>query len=159
MNTKRFATLALVLCAMMVQALVPVHATAQGSEHLSIYVFESHQNIKGADGNPHDAVVPANLVLKVGVPVTLTVTNYDNSPHTITASGLHLDVIIQPGVERADKSVSPVVTTVTFTPTRKGNYRWYCKLPCDARHGYWAMGPGYGGPAKEGSMAGEFVVI
>jgi hypothetical protein len=48
---------------------------------------------------------------------------------------------------------------VFVTPAKKGIYRWFCSLPCDMPQGMWAMGRGYGGPSKEGFMAGNIVVI
>lgn len=155
----RLGTVALALAAFILPALIPTHARAATPLKITMYVFGGSQKIVGPDGNPHDTTVPASVVLKAGEPVELTVINYDEGPHTITAPDMNLDLVVKPGIEHADKTVTPVSTTFTFTPSKKGNFRWYCKLPCDAGHGYWAMSQGFGGPDKEGYMAGEFVVI
>jgi len=133
-------------------------ANAAAGQSMTIYIFGGSQKIMGPDGKPHDTVVPANFVVKAGTPVTVTVINYDEGPHSITAPDLKLDATIKGGHEVGTK-VEPVSTTFTFTPTKKGNFRWYCKLPCDAKHNYWAMSQGFGGPGQEGYMAGEIVVL
>ena len=56
-------------------------------------------------------------------------------------------------------TVRPVTTTATFTPAKKGVYRWFCSLPCYKRQAMWAMSRGYSGPSQEGFMAGSIVVI
>ncbi len=145
--------------ALLAPLFVPIRAAAQAPAHLEMYVFGGSQHIHGPDGQAHDTMAPSSVVLKAGIPVTVTVENYTSDPHTVTAPGLHVDVIINPGTLRKDHTVAPVTTTFTFTPKQRGNFRWYCKVPCDGAHGYWAMGPGYGGPGKEGFMAGEFIVI
>lgn len=161
----RLGVAAIAAAALTVPALVPAHAgaqtttVAQQTQHVTMYIFGGKQKLMGPDGNPHDTTVPVNFVVKAGVPVVVTVVNYDEGPHTITAPDLKLDAVIKGGHELKDGTVEPVATTFSFTPTKKGNFRWYCKLPCDAGHGYWAMTTGYAGPDKEGFMAGEIVVI
>ncbi|MBV8367899.1 MAG: cupredoxin domain-containing protein [Candidatus Eremiobacteraeota bacterium] len=132
---------------------------AAAGDKLEMYVFRGTQGIKGPDGKPHDTVVPANFVVHAGVPMTVTAVNYDEGAHTITCPELNLDATIKGGHENADQTVTPVTSTFTFTAAKKGTYRWYCKLPCDAGHGYWAMGAGFGGPGKEGFMSGDIIVL
>lgn len=127
-------------------------------QQITLYVFRGAQKILGPDGKGHDAFVPASIVVHLDRPVTVTVINYDEHGHSVTAPGLGLDAIIKPGHEVGEK-VTPVRTTFTFTPNKLGTFRWYCKIPCDAGGKYWAMGQGYGGPGKEGFMAGHIVVI
>jgi plastocyanin len=136
---------------------VPKPAAAD-SQALTIYVFGGSEGIMGPDGKPHDTVVPSSFVVKAGQPVSVTVINYDESPHSITSSALGIDLQVKPGKE-VGKTVQPVTSTFTFTAQKPGVYRWYCVIPCDKGHGMWAMGDGYGGPGKEGFMAGNIVVV
>ena len=86
---------------------------------------------KGSDGNWHDAFLPANLSVKAGATVHVTVYNYDDMPHTFTAPDLGTNANIAGGSE--DK---PSKTTFTFTaPDKAGKYEWLCAAPCDP----WAM--------------------
>ncbi|HET9104668.1 MAG TPA: cupredoxin domain-containing protein [Solirubrobacteraceae bacterium] len=86
---------------------------------------------KGPDGTWHDAATPAIYSVKAGAKVTLTLVNYDTSPHSFTAPGLGVDQIVPSG-----SPGSPAKMDVTFTaPTKPGRYSWYCKVPCDP----WAM--------------------
>ena len=136
---------------------IPKVAAAAG-QTLEATMYGSHLGIKGPDGKPHDVMIPTNFVVKAGVPFTMTVTNYDEGPHTITAPEMGLNAQIKPGNEVSKDNIVPVKTTFTFTAQKKGVYRWYCALPCDEGHGAWDMQTGYGGPDKEGFMAGYFVV-
>ena len=85
---------------------------------------------KGTDGKWHDALLPANFSALAGVPVKVTVFNYDDMPHSFTSPSLHLNAII-PGA----KGSAPGTVTFTFTPKAAGNYLWWCAKPCDP----WAM--------------------
>jgi plastocyanin len=153
----------------------PAQASAvhTAPQQVVIDVFRGHINgktgVPGPDKKGHDTFVPSTIAVKVGVPVKVTVVNYDEGAHSIVAPGLGLNVTIKPGIEPKDVSesakeeigegVKPVATTFSFTPKKAGVYRWYCALPCDAGQGYWAMGMGYSGPGKEGAMAGFIVVL
>lgn len=131
---------------------------ASAAQQLSATMYGSKLGIKGPDGQPHDIMIPANFVVKAGVPVMLTVENYDEGPHSITAPDLGLNLIINAGKEQPDKSVLPVRTTFHFTPTKKGVFRWYCALPCDEKHGAWDMKLSAAGPGQDNFMAGYIVV-
>jgi plastocyanin len=135
----------------------PARAFAAGQE-VTLYVFRGVQGIKGPDGKGHDAFVPSSFVVKAGAPVHLTIINYDEGAHTITSKELGLNIIIKGGKE-VGNTVEPVTTTASFTPSKRGTYRWYCALACDAGGGGWAMEQGYAGPSKEGYMAGFIVVL
>jgi plastocyanin len=140
-----------------------------------MYVFRGHINgkpgVPGSDAKGHDTLVPSTFAVKVGVPVRVTVVNYDEGAHSIVAPALGLDVTIKPGTESAEakkqesasedigEGVKPVATTFTFTPAKAGVFRWFCALPCDAGQHGWAMQMGYSGPDKEGAMAGFIVVL
>jgi hypothetical protein len=111
---------------------------------------------KGPDGRTHDTTYGANFKVHKGQHVVVTVYNFDEGPHTITAKGLGLNVTI-PGATNELKGI-PSKTVFSFTAKKVGNFRWYCTIPCDRHGGYWAMGRGKGGPGKEGFMAGSISV-
>lgn len=144
---------------------------ASAVQQLTIYVFRSRQAIPGApDGKNHDTVVPATFAVKVGTPVEVTVINYDEMPHTITAPSLGLNATTIPGTafttapqgagatELLNK-VTPGVTHFTFTVKTAGIYRWQCALPCDDYAGNWAMSTSATGPGQVGFMAGYIVGV
>jgi uncharacterized cupredoxin-like copper-binding protein len=126
----------------------------------------------GSDGNKHDALVPrADLTVKAGQTVRLTISNYDDMPHSFTSPGLAQGAAIPPGMQQMqgtaqDLKVMPMAgmgvnkdipgavnghpakVTFTFTaPSKPGTYLWYCRLPCDP----WAM-------AHDGYMRGHVTV-
>jgi plastocyanin len=138
-------------------ALAPKIASASGQQ-LEATMYGSKLGIKAPDGKPHDILIPTNFVIKAGVPVTLTVVNYDEGPHSITAPDIDLNLIMKGGKEQKDGSVIPVTTTFNFTVNKKGVFRWYCALPCDEKHGSWDMTPSSAGPGQDGFMAGYIVV-
>lgn len=127
-------------------------------QEITVYVFRGAQGIQGPDGKGHDAFVPSSFAVKAGAPVHLTVINYDEGAHTITSDALGLNILIKPGKE-VGKTVQPVTTEASFTPSKKGTFRWYCATDCDGGGGGWAMKQGYAGKAKEGYMAGFIVVL
>ncbi|TAM85781.1 hypothetical protein EPN42_14440 [bacterium] len=131
---------------------------AAPGRQLDAVMYGSSLGIKGPDGKPHDIMIPSNFVVKAGTPVTLSVVNYDEGPHTMTAPELGLNATIKAGNEVSPGKIDPVTTTFTFTPAKKGVYRWFCALPCDEKHGAWDMQQGYGGADKENFMAGFIVV-
>ena len=136
----------------------PVGRASAADQSLTLYVFRGAQGILGPDGKGHDAIVPSSFVVKVGIPAHLTIINYDEGAHTITCKDLGLDIQIKPGKE-VGNTVQPVTTMASFTPSKKGTFRWYCALACDAGGHGWAMEQGYAGPDKEGYMAGFIVVM
>jgi plastocyanin len=128
-------------------------------EHITVYVLRGEMAPKGPDGHGHDMIAPANFVVKAGTKVDLKIINYDEGPHTITSAKMGLNLMIKPGDEISDNNIKPVVTEYTFTPTKKGVFRWHCTVPCDKGGKFWAMSKGYDGPDQDGYMAGYFVVI
>lgn len=79
------------------------------------------------DGKYHSAALPANFGIHVGDRVTVTVVNYDPSPHTFTMTAQNVNAIIPGGSASA-----PSRTTFTFSaPSRPGKYLWFCGVPCD----------------------------
>ncbi|HZD03562.1 MAG TPA: cupredoxin domain-containing protein [Longimicrobiales bacterium] len=82
------------------------------------------------DGERYDAFSMTEFTVRAGVPVTMTIYNYDDMPHSFTSPRLGVDHMVASGEEDA-----PSVTRFTFTPTKAGTYWWYCATPCDE----WAM--------------------
>jgi plastocyanin len=109
--------------------------------------------IVGPDGKGHDSFVPSHMTVTAGVPVTITVYNYDEGAHTFTVPDLAINQNI-PAAKEAGKTPSKTTFTVTFP--KAGTFRWYCALPCDGGQGGWAMTPDRlaQGTAQTGFMAG-----
>ena len=98
---------------------------------------------KGPDGQWHDAILGGNMSVKAGQTVTVTVSNYDDAPHSYTAPSLGLNVTIPGGGEK-----QPHTVTFTFkAPSKAGSYEWFCAMPCDP----WAM-------SHDGFMRGHVTV-
>lgn len=98
---------------------------------------------KGPDGKWHDAYLPADFTVLKGVPVKVTIYNYDDMPHSFTAPGLHVNQIVLSGSES-----KPSKVTFTFTPTKAGTFAWHCDPKCDP----WSM-------AHWGFMKGHVTVL
>lgn len=111
---------------------------------------------KGSDGLNHDTTYGANFSVERGQPVTVTVYNYDEGPHTITNKALGLNVQI-PGAKNEVQGI-PSKTLFSFTAKKVGTFRWYCSLPCDKGQGYWAMNVTKKGIGRDGFMAGNITV-
>jgi plastocyanin len=147
--------------AVVVVGVPPDVTMAQGPEVVKISIYPAGMMvIKGPDERFHDAFVPSSFIVHAGVPVQLTFINYDDSPHTLTAPDLDLNITIDPGTDVPwGSGHSPVTTTYTFTPEKKGQFRWFNSTPCDTDAGGWAMDNGFEGPGREGYMAGFLEVI
>lgn len=129
------SALALAACGPLAAAGAPGASEAQ---KVSLTVVGSLK--LGPDGKLHDAFSPADFTVTQGRPVDVTVYNYDDAPHSMTAPDLQLNPTIAPS---ATKGV-PAVTTYRFTPTKAGKFPWSCDLPCDGDANGWAMAnPGY----------------
>lgn len=127
-----------------VAARSPVKTASVAATRLALVVKSDGEHArKGPDGKWHDAFLPADVSVKAGQRVTVTVSNYDDMPHTFTAPGLHVNATIPAGAEKkAGKA------TFTFTaPAKPGAYPWICAMPCDP----WAM-------AHDGYMKGYLTV-
>ena len=131
-----------------------------GAQHFTVYVLPGGNGLgfTGPDGAHHDTVVPSGFVLRKGIPVTLTVLNFDDMSHSITAPGLGVNITVKPGSDRKNGGVAPSTTTYTFTPSRVGEFRWFCAFPCDMPT-HWAMSSSYDGAGRDGFMAGIFRVL
>lgn len=127
-------------------------------QHYTVYVLPGSMGFIGPDKKHHDSIAPSDFVLKVGVPVTFTVINFDDGGHSITAPGLGVNIQIKPGKDEPNGSIKPAVTTYTFTPTKKGEFHWNCMVMCDGPS-HWAMSAGFDGPGRDGYMGGWFKVL
>ena len=88
---------------------------------------------KGPDGKMHDAFSKTNFAVSVGKPTQMRIDNKDSSPHSITAPGAGVNIIVNPGVH-----------TYTVVATKAGRFEWMCVIPCDSDAHGWAMThPGY----------------
>lgn len=66
-----------------------------------------------------------------GATVRVAVYNYDDMPHTFTATELGVNAKVPAGSEE-----KPSKVTFTFqAPQEAGSYEWFCALPCDP----WSM--------------------
>ena len=134
------ATVALVVASQnhtgtMVMPAAPVAAavvpSAPVAQPISVSVAGSIK--KGPDGKMHDAFSRTNFAVKVGQPTQLRIDNKDSSPHSITAAGTGVNIIVTPGVH-----------TYTMIATKAGRFEWMCTIPCDSDAHGWAMRhPGY----------------
>jgi len=98
-----------------------------------------------ADGKLHDSYSPASFAVQEGIPVQVTVENFDTGKHSMTVPGLGLNQVMQ----GATKAGVPTTTTFTFTPTKDGTFHWMCVIPCDGNG--WSM-------THDGYMAGTITV-
>ncbi len=99
-----------------------------------------------ADGKMHDSYSPADLNVQAGIPVKVTVENFDTGSHSMSSPQLGLNAMIK----GATKEGVPSVTTFTFTPSKAGKFHWSCMVPCDGNG--WAM-------THDGYMAGNINVV
>ncbi len=102
----------------------------------------------GSDGKMHDTFTTPNFTVVQGVPVNLSVYNYDGGEHSITNSALHLNLV----AKGSPKNGVPAVTTARFTAAKAGKYVWQCTKACDGQNGGWAM-------THMGYMKGTITVV
>lgn len=124
-----------------------IHVTDDAStQHVYTTIKDGYK--AGPKGNLHDSYLATNFTVSKGVPVKLHVENFDEGPHSFSASGLNVDAKIP----KAKGEGVPSVTTVSFTPKKDGTFHWECDVPCDDDYNGWAM-------SHDGFMAGEVNVI
>ncbi|MEP7104304.1 MAG: hypothetical protein ABI838_00470 [Chloroflexota bacterium] len=108
----------------------------------------------GPDGAKHDVFMSMGATsVKVGVPVTITITNKDGAMHSMTSAELGFNIIVPAATDKADGTVS-----YTFTPTKTGSFRWFCALPCDTDNEGWDMTSDGTGNGQNNFMAGTITV-
>lgn len=130
--------------------------TANSAPQVIKYVLDAPDQLaKDANGNQHDtfiAVTPTTV--QVGRPVQIVVENYDSGDHGMFFADLGLNQAIK----GSQTEGQPAETIFNFTPTKAGQLRWYCPVPCDTEQQAWAMGPSAAGPGQDGFMAGYITV-
>jgi hypothetical protein len=91
----------------------------------------------GPEGEKHDAFTTTEFAVRAGQPQKLKIDNTDDVPHSITAPGAGVNIVVMPGTH-----------TYTLVVKQPGTYLWFCTFVCDE----WAMQhPGY--------MSGYITVI
>ena len=84
---------------------------------------------RGPEGEKHDAFTTTEFKVRAGQPQQLRIDNTDDVPHSITAPGADVNIVVMPGTH-----------TYTLLVKRPGMYLWFCTFVCDE----WAMEhPGY----------------
>ncbi len=102
-------------------------ATAAVAKVVSLSVIPEYK--PGPEGEKHDAFTVTEFSVHVGQPQKLRIDNTDSVPHSITAPGAGVNIVIMPGVH-----------TYTLIVKRPGAFLWFCTFQCDE----WAMQhPGY----------------
>jgi len=110
--------------------------------------------VVGPDGAKHDVFAAlGNTTVKVGVPVTITITSKDDVQHSMTSPELGLNIVVPAATDKADGTVS-----YTFTPTKTGSFRWFCAIPCDTDNAGWDMTSDGTGNGQKNFMAGVITV-
>lgn len=123
-----------------------VSATARKTQSVALTVLPGGR--LGSDGKLHDVVTNADFTVVQGVPVKLTVYNYDGGKHSITDTTLGFSL----QAKGSPKNGVPGVTTLTFVPKRIGNTTWQCMDTCDSEQDGWAM-------VHDGYMKGTVHVV
>jgi hypothetical protein len=86
----------------------------------TVYLTVSPGIKPGPDGKLHDAFSVTNFTVTAGKPVKLVINNTDTSPHSITAMGAGVNIIVRPGVH-----------SYTLLVHKLGRFEWMCTQPCD----------------------------
>jgi plastocyanin len=112
-------------------AVTPAAPAARPQAVKLVIKSDTEHGKKGPDGKWHDAFLPANFKVHAGATVTVTVYNYDESPHSFTSSALSSSQLINQTIS-AGSAKAPSKTTFTFqAPSTAGKYSWWCAMPCD----------------------------
>jgi hypothetical protein len=134
--------------------------SSYGTNAITLNVYGGVITMSGVDSAKHDAILPSSWVVKEGQTFTLTVINYDDGQHSITAPDLGLNFIVAPGKkDDATNKVTPTTSTTTFVATKTGDFHWYCAFPCDGPSHLGMTTTGNNGRGYDMIMAGEIVVV
>jgi heme/copper-type cytochrome/quinol oxidase subunit 2 len=85
-----------------------------------VYLSVSPGVKPGPDGKLHDAFSVTNFTVRAGHPVKLVINNTDTVPHSITAPGAGVNIVVRPGTH-----------TYTLLVHSSGRFEWFCTYPCD----------------------------
>lgn len=110
-----------------------IKVTNDNVQHASLVINAGYK--LGPDGKLHDAYTPGNFTVNAGSPVEVTIYNFDGGTHTLTAADLGANF----KVTGSKKDGDPSVNKFTFTPNKKGTFKWLCADKCDGENGQWAM--------------------
>jgi heme/copper-type cytochrome/quinol oxidase subunit 2 len=146
--------LALTACGSANQASTSSVSNAPAQQLAYQVVGPDDATVVGPDGAKHDVFSAlGSTTVKVGVPVTITITNKDDVAHSMTSPDLGLNIVIPAATDKGDGSV-----TYTFTPTKTGTFRWFCAIPCDTDNAGWDMTSDGTGSGQSNFMAGSITV-
>jgi heme/copper-type cytochrome/quinol oxidase subunit 2 len=151
-----FAGLALVACGSAQSSSAGTSNTStQPAQQLAFQVVgPDDATVAGPDGAMHDVFTAVGgTSVKVGVPVTITITNKDDVQHSMTSPDLGLNIVIPAATDKGDGTIS-----YTFTPNKVGSFRWFCALPCDTDNAGWDMTSDGTGSGQSNFMAGYISV-
>ena len=102
-------------------------AKASGKHSKPVDHIELKMYMGKRDGKMHALTTNADFTVVAGKPVTVRLVNADDDmTHSFTSPDLDIDVKLPPA-----KDGKPTVKTITFTPTKAGAIKWFCKVPCD----------------------------
>lgn len=122
-----------------------ITVTNDNTQHVSLVINAGYK--LGPDGKLHDAFTPGDFTINAGSPVEITIYNFDDGTHTLTANDLGVNMQENGSKQKGD----PSITKYTFTPSKKGTFKWYCADRCDGQNGQWAM-------AQDNYMMGSITV-
>lgn len=122
-----------------------ITVTKDNTQHVSLVINAGYK--LGSDGKLHDAYTPGDFTINSGSPVELTIYNFDDGTHTLTANDLSVDMKVSGSKQKG----APSITKYTFTPNKKGTFKWICADRCDGQNGQWAM-------AQDNYMIGSITV-
>ena len=78
----------------------------------------------GPEGEKHDEFTHTEFAVRAGQPQKLIIDNTDEVPHSITAPGAGVNIVVMPGTH-----------TYTLLVRQPGRFLWFCTFRCDE----WAM--------------------
>lgn len=150
--------LALVACGSTGSANLPSQTVIQAQPAAQALNFQivgpDDATFAGPDGAKHDVFAAiGGTTVKLGAPVTITITNKDDVQHSMTSPDLGLNIVVPASTDKGDGTIS-----YTFTPTKVGSFRWFCALPCDTDNAGWDMTADGSGSDQLGFMAGTISV-
>jgi plastocyanin len=105
-----------------VSAIEQAAPTAPVAKVVSLKVIPEYK--VGPEGEKHDAFTTTEFTVRVGQPQELRIDNTDSVPHSITAPGAGVNIVVMPGVH-----------TYTLLVKHAGTFLWFCTFQCDE----WAM--------------------
>lgn len=109
--------------------IVPVMVFAPGGSSGGVAAKPTQSIVIEISGREPEHVMPLNIAVRPGTPVTITLVNRSAHEHTFTVPGLDVSEIVLAGTAK-----KPSRATFTFTATR-GIFDWEC-LVCTHMRGH-----------------------